>query len=144
MTSAADSDSVRGSSIRNVLVPRLQLKLHRLTLCAAVLGFAAHTAFAGCAGSLASQNCVDESGNNYTVQRFGNTAPINSIDAQPGSTSNHIAKTAGSSTFVSGVAADGSTWNETITDYGNGSRTISGVDGNGIVYNRYCTTYACN
>jgi hypothetical protein len=124
---------------------RSPLKRLALIFCLAAAACAAPaTVFAGCSGSLAFQNCVDESGNNYTVQRFGNMTPIDSESANANETANHIAQTNGSTTFVSGMAADGSTWNETITDYGNGTRTISGMDGHGIVYNRYCTASGCH
>lgn len=115
-----------------------------LTIYVVFLACATPAAFGRCSGNPAFQDCVDESGNNYSVQRFGNTAPIDSEDANAKETSNHIAHTIGSSTFISGVAADGSTWNETITDYGNGSRTISGMNGQGLIYNRYCTAYGCH
>lgn len=142
--SASPGCRSRGTEPEKAIDSRLQLKRLALSICIVSIACAAPAAFAVCAGSLAFQNCVDESGNNYTVQRFGNTAPIDSEDANDSSTANHIAHTTGSTTFVSGVAADGATWNETVTDYGNGTRTISGMDGHGVVYNRYCTSYGCH
>ncbi|MBN3858166.1 hypothetical protein G3N59_32745 [Paraburkholderia sp. Ac-20340] len=99
---------------------------------------------AGCSGSLAFPNCIDASGNNYSVQHFGNTAPVNEKPPMTGGASDRVPTTIGSSTYVSGVAADGATWNESVTDYGNGTRTISGMDGNGVVYTHYCTLNGCN
>jgi hypothetical protein len=135
---------VRGQSNQKVIHSGSPLKRLALSLCVVVAACAAPAAFAQCSGSLSFQNCVDESGNNYTVQRYGNTAPIDGEDANADFTANHIAHTNGSTTFVSGMAADGSTWNETITDFGNGTRTIAGMDGHGIVYNRYCTSNGCH
>ncbi|HEV3426334.1 MAG TPA: hypothetical protein VG320_00475 [Paraburkholderia sp.] len=112
--------------------------------CASTANAAALGTSAGCSGSLAFPNCIDESGNNYTEQHFGNTAPINEKPPKTGGASDRIPTTAGSTSFVSGMAPDGVRWNESVTDYGNGSRTIWGMDGNGLVYTHYCTAMGCN
>jgi hypothetical protein len=131
-------------------LPEPELKRIALVFCMAIMACASTAnaaalgTSAGCSGSLAFPDCIDASGNNYTVQHFGNTTPINEKPPMTGGASDRIPTTAGSTSFVNGVASDGATWNETVTDYGNGTRTISGMDGNGVVYTHYCTATGCN
>lgn len=126
------------------------MKCIALSLCVAAMACASSAdaaalgTAAGCSGSLAFPDCIDASANNYTVQHFGNTTPINENPPMTGGPSDRIPTTAGSTSFVSGMAADGASWNESVTDYGNGTRTISGMDGNGLVYTHYCTAMGCN
>ncbi len=112
--------------------------------CASTANAAAPDTSAVCTGNHVIQDCVDESGNNYTVQHFGNTTPVNEKPPRTGAQSDGFPTTAGSTSFLSGVTPDGANWNETITDYGNGTRTISGMAGNGVVYTHYCTVMGCN
>ncbi|MEM5449531.1 MULTISPECIES: hypothetical protein [Paraburkholderia] len=120
--------------------------MKRVALSLIIFGaFTAPAAFAKCWGNDAFQNCVDESGNSYTVQRFGNTSTVNGYQQKlPGEAWEQTGASIGDTTFITGQAADGSTWTETITNYGNGTRTISGMDGKGLVYNKYCTVSGCN
>lgn len=121
------------------------MKRIALSLCLVFGACAAPAAFAKCWGSDAFQNCVDESGNAYTQQRFGNTSTVNGYQQKlPGQAWEQTGTSIGDTTFITGTATDGSTWTETITNYGNGTRTISGMDGKGLVYNKYCTVYGCN
>jgi hypothetical protein len=98
---------------------------------------------AGCIGSDSFQTCNDSSGNNYTVNRFGNMTTMNGYNAQTGSTWSQNSNTIGNMTIHNGTSSNGGSWN--LTDQSIGSnRIITGTDSHGNSVNRFCTPYGCN
>jgi len=55
------------------------------------LGMASATAQAGCYGSDAHRTCSDDTGNRYTVSKYGNTAPVHGSNASPINSANGAA-----------------------------------------------------
>jgi hypothetical protein len=84
---------------------------------------------AQCVGSSSFSNCWDNSGNSYTVQRFGNTTVVNG-SASNGNTWSQTSQTFGNTTYTNATSADGSSWNQTTIRTGN-SITTYGTDSNG-------------
>lgn len=80
-------------------------------LVALVAGLFASSASAACYGSKSFQTCSDDSGNNYTVQRFGNSTYMQGYNANTGSSWSQNSQTYGKSTFHNGVDANGNSWN---------------------------------
>jgi hypothetical protein len=86
-------------------------------LFAVVLGMAAVTlaitpSAATCFGSGAFQTCNDNSGNSYTVQRYGNQTNMSGFNAQTGSTWSQHSMTLGNTTYHNGIT-NGNSWNMT-------------------------------
>lgn len=118
--------------------------MHRVTLAASLaLMLTAGTASAACFGSGAFQNCTDGAGNNYTVNRFGNTTIMNGSNARTGSTWSQQSNSFGNTTTHSGTASDGGSWN-LMEQRAGSSRFITGTDSNGNSVNRTCGIYGCN
>jgi len=106
---------------------------------------ASGSSFAGCMGTSAYQTCYDsQSGNNYSVQRYGNTTNMQGYNSGTGSTWSQTTQTYGNTTYNSGTAADGGTWSTTRQDYGNGNYTINGFDSDGNSVNRSCFGGFCS
>jgi hypothetical protein len=121
---------------------RGKLKMRALALAFAFVIAASHCN-AACIGSSTFSNCSDDSGNNYTVQRFGNQTMMNGSNAQTGSNWSQHSTTLGNSTYTNGTT-NGRSWNETQTNFG-GVRSIYGTDSDGRSYNYTCTQYGgCN
>lgn len=100
-------------------------------------------AFAVCFGGPALQNCFDNSGNSYTVQRFGNTTITNGYNPNTGSSWSQTDQRMGNSVFTNGTT-NGRSWNMQRQYYGNGFSTYSGRDSRGNYFNGTCTRYGCN
>ena len=112
-------------------------------LIATIMFTAAVAANATCFGSRAYQTCSDNSGNTYTVQRYGNTTTVQGSNAQTGSNWNQTSNTFGNTTITNGSAADGSHWNSTTTS-SRGMTQQYGTDSRGNSFSRTCTQFGCN
>lgn len=100
------------------------------------------TSNAACYGSGVYQTCSDNAGNNYDVQRYGNTTQVQGTNAQTGSSWNQTTQTIGNTTFHNGTAADGSSWNGTSQSIG-GTTFHNGIDSRGNPYSKTCSAYGC-
>ena len=89
---------------------------------------------AACYGESSYQTCFDEqSGNSYSIARYGSTTNLNGYNARTGSVWNQNSNTLGNTTFHSGAASNGRTWHGTTTTLGD-SIFYSGTDSNGRSY----------
>jgi hypothetical protein len=83
---------------------------------AAVIALAASSAHAGCFGSSSFQTCNDNSGNSYTINRFGNTTMMQGHNSRTGSNWSQQSTTFGNTTMHSGQDAAGDSWNSTCVN----------------------------
>lgn len=97
---------------------------------------------ANCVGTNMYQNCYDQSGNNYQVQRYGNTTLVQGSNAQTGNTWSQTSQTYGNTTHHYGTAADGNQWNSTTQTFGNQSHTY-GTDSRGNTFSTTCNQFGC-
>src|SRR5262245_37823498 len=104
----------------------------RTILRSAITLFAmATSADAACSGSGAVQNCYDSnSGNAYSVHRYGNTSDMQGYNSGTGSRWSQHSQRIGNSTFHNGRDADGNSWSLTQQRIGN-TYFYSGSDSNG-------------
>ena len=102
----------------------------------------AGTAQAQCVGYGAYRTCSDSSGNNYSIQKFGNTTMMNGNNYQTGSTWNQTSQRIGNTTITNGRAANGNTWNSTTQQIGN-TTFINGRDSNGNTFRKTCNQFGC-
>ena len=100
-------------------------------------------ASAACFGSAAYSTCTDDSGNSYSIQRFGNQTFMNGSNAAAGSNWSEHSMTLGNTTYIDGKAANGNSWNETEQHLGN-TETYSGTDSNGNSFFRTCGPGGCS
>ena len=103
----------------------------------------AGAAQAACYGTGAYQTCMDNSGNTYNVQRYGNTTQVQGTNSATGSSWNQTSQTYGNTTYQSGNASNGNSWNQTIQTMP-GMTTHSGTDSRGNSFYKTCTAYGCN
>ena len=96
---------------------------------------------AACYGSGSTYTCTDTSGNNYNVQKYGNTTQIQGSNAATGSTWSQSSQTFGNTTQIQGNS-NGRAWNETIQS-SPGMTTYSGTNTNGQFYQKTCTAAGC-
>lgn len=97
---------------------------------------------ADCIGSGSLKTCYDDSGNTYTVQKFGDTTYVNGQNSRTGSTWSQQSQKLGNSTYTTGQDADGNSWNSTATKMGN-STIINGTDSDGDSFTTTCNEYGC-
>lgn len=97
---------------------------------------------AACYGSGSYQDCYDDNGNSYTVNRYGNSTELNGYNAQTGSTWNQHSETIGNTTYHTGTASNGNSWNMTQEKIGN-ETFISGTDSEGNSFTKTCDKYGC-
>ena len=118
--------------------------MRRITLATSLaLMMMVGTASAACIGSGSFQSCTDNSGNSYSVNRFGNSTFMNGTNSRTGSTWSQNSNTFGNTTMHSGRSSDGGNWNLTEQRMGS-SRSITGTDSNGRSVNRFCGSFGCN
>lgn len=113
----------------------------------AIISFAikllvASSANAACFGSGSFYNCTDQSGNNYSVQRYGNTTNMQGYNAGTGSSWTQNSQTYGNTTMMQGNT-NGNAWNQTIQTMP-GMTTYSGTDSRGRPFSKTCTAFGCN
>jgi hypothetical protein len=77
------------------------------------MSLVAGTASAACYGSKNFSTCQDNSGNNYTVQRYGNTTHMQGNNYQTGSSWSQDSNTFGNTTLHNGRDSNGNSWNTT-------------------------------
>lgn len=111
------------------------------TTLAAVLLSASFGAQAMCVGTDSFQSCTDNSGNSYTINRFGNTTMMQGSNPN-GSQWNQTSQTYGNTTYHNGTAANGNQWNGTTTNIGN-MQMHQGTDSRGRNYQRTCGPLGC-
>lgn len=98
---------------------------------------AAPSAIAGCTGTGSFQTCYDaQSGNNYSVQRFGNTTTIQGFNSNTGSSWNQTSQQIGNTTLHNGMSSDGSPWSGSSQRIGN-QTYHQGIDSSGEPYNSF-------
>lgn len=113
----------------------------RTLLLSISLAFTASASYANCFGSDAFKTCTDNSGNSYTVQKFGDTTTVQGRNSQ-GDTWSQRSQTLGNTTYHNGTAANGNNWNGTTSTYG-GTTVNQGTDSNGQSYRKTCNQYGC-
>jgi len=97
---------------------------------------------AWCYGSEAYQSCYDtNTGNSYTVQRYGDQTFMQGRNSRTGSTWNQNGQTYGNTTFHNGHSSDGNYWNEAQHQLGGGWRLYTGTDSSGQSFSRTCDSY---
>lgn len=95
----------------------MKLKAVALAVFAAV-SFSS-VAHATCVGSSTFYTCFDsQSGNSYSVNRFGGTTIMNGTNSRTGSTWSQTTNSFGGNSYTTGRASNGSSWNMTTTPYG--------------------------
>jgi hypothetical protein len=110
----------------------------------ALTAMVASPAGAACFGSSTFSTCNDDSGNHYTVQRFGNQTTVQGSNPYTGSTWSERSTTFGNMNMTNGVT-NGMPWHENQIDYGNGNRSITGTNSLGQPFSYHCTPYGgCN
>jgi hypothetical protein len=98
---------------------------------------------AACFGSGAFKSCYDDSGNSYTIQKFGNTTAMQGYNSRTGSTWSQDSSTFGNTTITNGRSADGDSWNMQQQRIGN-STFYSGQDSDGNSFSGTCGAFGCN
>lgn len=112
----------------------------RLIACSIILSVAlVSPAAAACFGTGSLQTCYDESGNSYSVSRFGNNTIVNGHNSRTGSSWSQQSSTFGNTTYHSGQT-NGQSWNATDQRLGN-MRMIYGTDSNGNHFNYSCDAF---
>jgi hypothetical protein len=102
-------------------------------------------ASATCYGTGSFQTCYDaQSGNNYQIQRYGNTTQMYGSNPSTGSNWSQTTNRIGNTTYQNGYDSNGNSWNTTRQDYGNGNYTINGTDSQGNSVNQSCFGGLCN
>ena len=99
-------------------------------------------ASAGCVGGSALQNCTDDFGNSYNVQRHGNTTNVQGFNPATGNTWSQSTHRNGNVTQTYGNAANGAAWNST-TVTNPGMVQQFGTDSQGRSFFRTCTQTGC-
>ena len=110
---------------------------------AAILGLTSVNAFAQCYGSATYYNCYDlNSGNDYTVQKIGNTTYVDGYNSGTGNRWSQESSTYGNITYTNGTAANGNSWDMTTQTIGN-TRFIDGTDSRGNSFSKICNQFGC-
>lgn len=113
---------------------------HKTILLAVVMfsGFS----HAECIGTGNLKTCYDDSGNTYTVQKFGNSTYVDGQNSRTGESWSQHSQKLGNSTYTTGQDADGNSWNSTATKVGS-STMINGTDSDGNYFSTTCNEYGC-
>lgn len=91
----------------------------RKLVLVALLATLSNSAYASCVGSSSVQTCYDaQSGNSYTVQRYGNTTSVYGSNAQTGSTWSQQSYDYGHTTQTYGTDSKGNSWSQTCGKLG--------------------------
>lgn len=90
-----------------------------------VFGFlAATSSFAQCTTFGNHTQCYDfNSGNNYSINRFGNITQMQGYNTRTGTNWSQQSNTIGNTTYQRGIDSQGNNWSQTINN--NGSYTIA-------------------
>lgn len=107
-------------------------------------GLFVSSANAACFGSDTMYTCNDpQSGNNYQINKFGNSTYMTGNNLRTGNTWRQNSTTYGNITQQNGTSSDGSTWRQTIQNNGAMGTTYSGTDSQGNYYSKTCTQFGC-
>ena len=88
--------------------------MRRVSFAAAIAAICVvNVANAACYGTDTFQNCDDNSGNSYTINRFGDTTMMIGGNAQIGSSGSQNLTTLGDTSFHNDRASSGNSWNST-------------------------------
>lgn len=99
---------------------------------------------ASCFGTENMYSCNDpQSGNNYQINKFGNTTYMTGNNPRTGSTWSQTSNTYGNTTYQSGSSSNGNTWNQTIQNNGSIGTTYSGTDSKGNYFHKTCNQFGC-
>ena len=86
---------------------------------AALLAATSINASANCVGTNSFQTCYDyQSGNQYDIQRFGNTTIMEGSNPRTGSRWTQESTTYGNTTYHDGTDSNGNRWSTTCQSYG--------------------------
>ncbi|WP_174863261.1 hypothetical protein [Comamonas jiangduensis] len=102
---------------------------------------AASSVHASCFGGDTYKTCTDNSGNSYSVQKYGNSTYVQGMNAQ-GESWSQQSQTYGNTTYHNGTAKDGNSWNGTTSTFG-GTTVHQGTDSRGNGYYKSCNQYGC-
>lgn len=111
------------------------LKVFASVIIAVGISASAH---AGCVGTDTFKTCTDESGNTYSVSKFGNTTSVQGYNSRTGSSWSQESNKFGNTTITNGRDADGNSWNMQQQKLGSGSFT-TGTDSDGNPFSYYST-----
>jgi len=107
--------------------------MRRVGFAAAIAAiFAVNAANAACYGTDTFQNCDDNSGNSYTINRFGDTTMMTGGNAQTGSSGSQNSTTLGDNTFHNDRASTSNLWNSTPQRLGDSRHDKQGSSSNRI------------
>ena len=112
----------------------------KLLVMLALIALTSTPALADCIGTGNFKTCYDDSGNTYSVSKYGNTTNVNGYNSSTGSSWSQQSNKVGNTTFTTGTSADGNNWDSTTQKIGSGSITY-GTDSNGDSFNSYCDAY---
>lgn len=112
-----------------------------IKILATLLVLVPSTAFAACFGGNTFKTCYDSNGNNYTVNRMGNSTYMQGYNAQTGSSWTQNSQTLGNTTYHNGTT-NGRSWNMQQQQFGNG-QTFSGTNSYGQHFNKTCWNGNC-
>lgn len=115
--------------------------MKKLSVLILALGVSS-AAQAACYGSPGYRTCTDNSGNSYSVQRFGGSTYMRGSNPSTGSNWSQQSHTFGNTTTVHGSDSSGRSWNNTIQTSPGMVRQY-GRDASGRSFNRTCTAVRC-
>ena len=95
---------------------------------------------AQCIGYGAMKSCSDSYGNNYTVNKMGNTTFVNGSNSRGTWSSTSIKM--GNTVLQNGTDIDGNSWNQTIYSQP-GSMSVFGTDSDGGSVGTVCDEFGC-
>ena len=114
--------------------------MRKASTLSALVMLISHSASAACFGSGSMQTCTDNSGNNYSVNRMGNTTVTNGYNAQTGSQWSDTTNTMGNMVMHNGNT-NGQPWNMTQQNLGNVT-TYNGMNAAGNSFSHTCVRLA--
>lgn len=116
----------------------------RTAILAFVFAMAASSAAqAACTGTRAFSTCYDDSGNSYTVMRYGSTTQMDGYNSRTGTSWSQTSFTYGSFTDHTGYTSNGGHWQMTQQRIGNISY-YTGTNAQGEYFSYSCDQYGCD
>ena len=80
-------------------------------------------ASAGCFGSGTLYTCSDDYGNNYTINKLGNSTYMNGYNFKTGNSWSQNSQRFGNTTITNGFDSQGRMWNQTTNQFGRNTST---------------------
>lgn len=110
---------MRSASMKNhAILHWMGVDVKRLITAAAMALMVSGPAMAACYGSGNFYSCNDASGNNYSVQRYGNMTTMQGYNSNTGSNWSQNSYDYGSSTMTTGRDSRGNSWSQTCNSWG--------------------------